>query len=95
MGRRRNEPCIQPVTVREQKKIRLFKLFNLDLIYFYFYFFSSRDNANIGESSKTAPPDVDDTDNPFLVTGTENAMPDPSPKSKKIFLEDYENFTVK
>ena len=47
----------------------------------------------IGESSKHNKAD-DDSDNPFINL-SKNAMPTLHSKPKKIYLEDFENFTVK
>lgn len=34
------------------------------------------------------------TEDPFIISGTKNAMPDILGKPKKKYLEDYENFVV-
>ena len=44
-------------------------------------------------SSKDIVVDTDDSD-PFVDTVTKNVMPVP-PTKAKVYLEDYENFTVK
>jgi hypothetical protein len=50
------------------------------------------------ESSKAGKDDDELSDNPFIDrdAGSKNAMPTLSnTKDKKIYLEDYDNFTVK
>lgn len=52
------------------------------------------DNNIVGESSTVKKEDGDVSDNPFVEVVSKNAMPTP-PKEKKVYLEDFENFTVK
>jgi hypothetical protein len=52
-------------------------------------------NANSAESSKTKKIDKYASDDPFTDVITKNIMPTPPSKAKKVYLEDYENFTVK
>lgn len=51
-------------------------------------------NTFVEGSSKNAVADTDDSD-PFLDVVTKNVMPVPPLKDKKVYLEDYENFSVK
>ena len=51
-------------------------------------------NTFVEGLSKNAVADTDDSD-PFLDVVTKNVMPVPPLKDKKVYLEDYENFSVK
>jgi hypothetical protein len=53
------------------------------------------DDAITAESSKTNKIDNYTSDDPFTEIVTKNAMPTPPSKAKKVYLEDFENFTVK
>jgi len=55
----------------------------------------ANDGDNVpGESSAVKNEDGNCSDNPFVEVVSKNAMPTP-PKEKKVYLEDFENFTVK
>lgn len=49
----------------------------------------------MGGSSKADDLDKAFSDDPFVNDISENVMPTPPSKIKKVYLEDYENFTVK
>jgi hypothetical protein len=49
----------------------------------------------MGESSKADNLDKALSDDPFVNDISVNVMPTPPSKLKKVYLEDYENFTVK
>lgn len=52
-------------------------------------------NNPMGGSSKLDNLDKALSDDPFVNNISENVMPTPPSKIKKVYLEDYENFTVK
>lgn len=60
---------------------------------FMFYRFN-RDPVNSFIEGSSKIHDVD-PENAFIELPTVNAMPVPPTKPKKVFLEDFENFTVK
>lgn len=49
----------------------------------------------IAEGSKKNKHEVDESEDPFVNTTSKNQMPALPSKSKKVYLEDYENFSVK
>lgn len=53
------------------------------------------DNDNIAESSKRKKIDRHSSDDPFDDVTPKNAMPTPPSKTKKVYLEDYDSFSVK
>jgi hypothetical protein len=60
--------------------------------------FSNEVVGMVAESSKAGRDDDELSDNPFIDcdTGSKNAMPTLfNTKDKKVYLEDYDNFTVK
>ena len=65
----------------------------------FFWYHLSYVNRNdrpdeVAEGSKRSNRDDDIADDPFVDVGSQNVMPVP-PQPKKVYLEDYENFTVK
>jgi hypothetical protein len=55
---------------------------------------NSKGHVGAGESSKMGSEKVPAAEDPFIISGTKNAMPSLLGKPKKKYLEDYENFVV-
>jgi hypothetical protein len=52
-----------------------------------------KEDATVAETSNAKIIKDDSSDDPFADVVPKNAMPTP-PKPKKVYLEDFENFTV-
>lgn len=61
------------------------------------FFFRQDDKSNIARAggSKIEKDEEDLSDDPFVDVPSKNVMPTPPSKAKKVYLEDYDNFTVK